>query len=371
MIKVCHMTSAHKSTDTRIFHKQCVSLAKSGYDVCLVTLGESYESNGVKIIGVPKVIGGRLIRMTQGTKSIYKKALEINADIYHIHDPELLPYALKLKKKKKKVIFDSHEYYYLLISHKYYLPSFMRKLAANIYDIYETRVCKKIDAVVFPCLVNGKDVFANRSNKSIFIDNTPILNELYNKYDVHHAKINRAIVYIGDLTYERGITQLVKASFIAEATLVLCGVYNPQSYFDELKDLKEYECVDYKGFVNRHDVCKILNECLVGICTILCVGQYKQVDNLATKVYEYMSMGLPVIISNGSYARKVNEKYECFILVNPEDVDEIACAINYLLEHTEIAKKMGQNGRRAILEEFNWGIEEKKLLELYGEIKSI
>ena len=51
----------------------------------------------------------RMARMLLTTKRIYKKSLEQDADIYHLHDPELLPYALKLKRKSKCVIFDSHE----------------------------------------------------------------------------------------------------------------------------------------------------------------------------------------------------------------------------------------------------------------------
>ena len=108
MIKVCHMTSAHEEEDIRIFRKECVSLAEAGYDVYLVERGESYEKNGVHIVGVGEIPAGRLKRMTQGAKKVYAAAKALDADIYHFHDPELLPYGLKLKKAGKKVIFDSH-----------------------------------------------------------------------------------------------------------------------------------------------------------------------------------------------------------------------------------------------------------------------
>ena len=111
MVKVCHMTSAHAPEDTRIFYKECVSLAKAGYEVYLVARGDSYEKNGVNIMGVGEVTGGRLNRMIEFTRRIYRKAISVDADVYHLHDPELLLYALKLKKRGKKVIFDSHEKY--------------------------------------------------------------------------------------------------------------------------------------------------------------------------------------------------------------------------------------------------------------------
>ena len=39
----------------------------------------------------------------------YKKSIEINADIYHLHDPELLRIVRKTKKVGKKIIYDAHE----------------------------------------------------------------------------------------------------------------------------------------------------------------------------------------------------------------------------------------------------------------------
>ncbi len=102
-MKICHVTSAHPQEDVRIFHKECVSLASQGYETYQVSSGKTYVKSGVYLIGVEHREFGRLERMTKFTKNIYYKALELDADVYHIHDPELLPYALKLKKRGKKL----------------------------------------------------------------------------------------------------------------------------------------------------------------------------------------------------------------------------------------------------------------------------
>ena len=371
MVKVCHMTSVHKNNDARIFKKQCVSLASVGYDVTLVAHGHSFESNGVKIVGVPAVGGGRLRRMTRGAKSVYKKAIEIDADIYHIHDPELLPYALKLKNKDKKVIFDSHEIYNLQILHKAYLPKVLRKIIATVYDMYETKVCRKIDAVIVPCAVNGSNHFLNRAVQSALIDNTPDLSEFYDKFDPTYLKKDAKICYLGGLTYERGITHLIKAADKAGAILVLGGIFSPERYFEQVKRLKEYRCVDYRGFLEKDGILEALKESQIGVSVLLNKGQYHILDNLPTKVYEYMSMGLPVVISDCAHARKINDKYNCFILVPPDDIDQISTAIRYLIDNPEVAKAMGLNGRRAIAEEFNWSIEERKLIDLYKRLTEV
>ena len=97
-IKICHLTSAHSRNDTRIFYKECVSLAKiKYYDVSLVVAdGRQYEViNSVKIHGVDKPTG-RLYRFFITPRIIYNKAININADIYHFHDPELIPIGIML-----------------------------------------------------------------------------------------------------------------------------------------------------------------------------------------------------------------------------------------------------------------------------------
>ena len=79
-------------------------------------------------------------------------------------------------------------------------------------------------------------------------------------------------------------------------------------------------------------------------------------------------MGLPVVMNGSAYNRAFVERWHCGICVDPENVEEIASAIRYLLDHPEEARQMGENGRQAVREEFNWGVEEKKLLALYEEI---
>lgn len=123
MIHVCHMTSAHASDDTRIFYKECVSLAKAGYEVSLVARGPAREEAGVRVVGVGVPSGGRLFRMLFFARRIYRQALALDAEVYHLHDPELLPYGLRLKRRGKVVIFDSHEFTAQAILEKHWLQS--------------------------------------------------------------------------------------------------------------------------------------------------------------------------------------------------------------------------------------------------------
>ena len=370
MIKVCHMTSAHKPTDVRIFEKECVSLAKKEeYEVYLVAKGKSYDSKNVHIVGIGTNNRGRISRMLFTAKDIYKKALEINADIYHFHDPELLPYGLKLKKKGKKVIFDSHENYSEQIKEKYYIPKFLRGFISKIFKSYESKVSKKIDGVIFPCPMFGKHPFEGRSKRYVYINNTPILEELYNKYEESEKDYSTPVVcYAGGLNYNRGITHLINACYKSGAKLILGGNFVPASYGEELKKTEEYKCVDFRGYLNRDDILNMYKDSTIGANVLLNVGQYAVLSNLSTKIYEFMSMGLPVISNDYPYAREVIEKYNFGIVVNSDITDEIANAIKYLSENPKEAEEMGRNGRNAIKEHFNWSIDEKVLYDLYDDI---
>jgi len=109
-IKVCHITTVHPAKDVRIFYKECVSLAKAGFEVTLLVLnGVSEQVNGVNIVGIQHPFKGRIDRIRNAPHIALIAAIKIDADIYHFHDPEFLRVALQLKKTGKKVIYDVHE----------------------------------------------------------------------------------------------------------------------------------------------------------------------------------------------------------------------------------------------------------------------
>lgn len=370
MHKICHMTSAHPPGDTRIFQKECVSLAKAGYEVYLVERGESYDQHGVHVVGIGQPSGGRLNRMTRFARKVYEVALALDADVYHFHDPELLPYGLKLKKKGKKVIFDSHEYYQMQLQEKPYLPNWCMRIIAAIYAQYERYVLKRLDGLVFPSTINGVNPFEGRCRRIAIIENNAKLDTFYAAYNPASEKQERMCCLVGTLSRNRGISVSIKGTYLAGGRLALVGNFDSAVYRQEVESCPEYSCVDYKGVLDTQQVVKILSQSRVGICTLLDFGQYWVGDDLATKIGEYMAMGLPVVLHASPFNRKLVETYHCGICVDPANLQEVADGIRYLLDHPKEAQQMGENGRRAVKERFNWEIEEQKLLELYRQILS-
>ena len=107
--RVAMLSSVHPPFDTRIFQKEARSLAAAGYDVTLVVPHERDEVvDGVRIVALPPA-GSRLRRMLAAPSRVLRAALALRADVYHFHDPELIPVGLALKLLGKRVIYDIHE----------------------------------------------------------------------------------------------------------------------------------------------------------------------------------------------------------------------------------------------------------------------
>ncbi len=110
----------------------------------------------------------------------------------------------------------------------------------------------------------------------------------------------------------------------------------------------------------------VLAHSVAGLVTLHPIINY--IDALPVKMFEYMVAGIPVIASNFPLWRGIIEGNQCGLCVDPLNPSEIAKAIDYILTHPAEAQRMGENGLRAVKEKYNWDIEEKKLLALYGQL---
>lgn len=365
MKKVCHITSAHGPEDVRIFHKQCVSLARAGYEVYLVQRGESYEKEGVHLTGFGRPASNRLERMLFTARRAYQTALSVDADVYHFHDPELLPYGLKLKRRGKKVIFDSHEDTLESIDEKTWIPAPMRKMVYLWFKRYQEKACRRVDAViaVTPHMV---DFFRRFNPMTVQVSNFPILNRSVVPPDIS----SKTLVFAGGITNQWSHHIIIKAlERLPDCRYCLCGSVG-EDYLRELKQLPGWRQVEYLGKISHEEVPAVLGKSAVGMAVIAYnrkLGWNKgTLGN--TKIFEEMMAGLPVVCTDLVLWREFVERYHCGICVDPSNAGEIADAVRYLLDHPDEARRMGENGRRAVEEEFNWTHEEKTLLALYEEL---
>lgn len=363
-MKIAHITSAHPRTDTRIFVKECQSLARAGFDVLLLVAdGKGDELvNGVKFLDVGKP-SGRLDRIFRITKRLFDEAMRLDCDCYHLHDPELLPLGLKLKRLGKVVVFDAHEDLPEQIKGKPYLAKPVRQVLSWLAKRYETWALSRLDGVVAatPFI---KNKFLKVNSNTIDINNFPILEEFACASGQWGLSRN-SVVYVGGLSKARGIREIICALNYAgsELKLKLAGNFTEKEFERECRQMSAWEKVDYLGFLDRSGVSETLGHSFAGLVTLHPLINY--LDALPVKMFEYMAAGLPVIASNFPLWASIINEAECGICVDPMDPKEIAEAILYLEKNPDVAERMGRKGLKAVQDKFNWKIEEAKLIEFY------
>lgn len=362
--RVCHITDVHNRYDGRIFKKECCSLAKAGFEVYLVVCDElpNEDKNGVHIISTGYKPKNRIDRMLKGGKSVLNEAMKINADLYQLHDPELIMIADKLKKTGKKVVFDSHEDVSMQLLDAYYIPLFLRKPVSNIYCFFAKKRIARMDGVisVSPHIV---DKLKKWNENAIMITNYPEVQPLS---DTNHKIYDRPYVF-----FAGGVSEQWMHDKIIEAVSGLDGIdyvfAGPaqDSYIEYLKTIQGWEKSTYLGVIAREEVDSWYNGAIAGMTINFC-SQLKGTGTLGNnKLFETMACSKPVICTDYPLWKDVVETNNCGICVDPFNIGEIRRAIQLLHKDVAKANEMGINGRKAVEEKYNWDNQSRELVEFY------
>lgn len=370
MRTIAHLTSVHPRNDTRIFYKECKSLAKAGYLVTLLVADGKGDANvdGVSIRDVGKSTT-RFGRMAGTTRRIYQAAQELDAQVCHLHDPELLPIGLWLKKLGRKVIFDAHEDVAKQIMSKPYIPQYLRTATSVLYGAFEARVSRYLDAVI--CATPSiAETFAKYGAEPTVVANYPILGELAVR-DTQGLEKKNKICYVGGMTAIRGVQEIIKAAARTKNGICLefAGFFSSAKFEAQIRALPEAQSADFPGWLDRKQVARLMAESIAGIVTFLPMPNH--IDAQPNKMFEYMSAGLPVIGSNFPLWREILLGSDSGICVDPTDVQATADAMDALANNRERAVEMGRNGQMAVKQKYNWATQAEKLLALYERTRWI
>ncbi len=363
-IKVCHITSVHQPGDARIFVKECQSLAKYGYDVYFVyAASESVTEvvDGVTKIAVRRAGNGRFNRFVKDTKNVVEAAKNTGARVFHFHDPELIPHAVKLHKQGNIVFYDAHEDLPLQILSKHYIPSIIRRPIAYMTSLLERWMARNCSAIVAatPSIHNK---FQSIGANCITVHNFPRVDELL--IDItSKPKHDFAACYVGGIMATRGIYQITDAMAELDCDLHLCGSFSPSSLRNEVVGKPGWKKIIEHGFLNRKQVADVYRKCDVGIVTLLPSPNY--IDAYPVKMFEYMAAGLAVIASNFPLYKSIVEENKCGICVDPTDPVAIKNAIRFLSDNPDLCLEYGINGQKMVMSKYNWNAEAEQLYHLY------
>lgn len=364
---VIHLTTVHNPFDVRIFHKECVSLARAGFDVVLAQRGTQDETReGVRIRALPSY-GSRLARMTRGVWRAFRIARQERARIAHLHDIELLWAGFLLRLMGVKVIYDAHEDVAADLEDKAYLPRVaVRPLGLAV------RGLERLAGAAFSRIVTATSGIAENfaHARPVLLRNVPILGELAAAEAPPFAARDRRVVYIGGLAPFNGVVQMIRAMAALPGAhgirLTLGGGFASPEAERAARALPGAEHVDFIGWVDRRRVAEEFSRARAGLVV------YQPTANVArsepNKFFEVLSAGLPLIASDFPHWRALVEAAQCGWLVDESDPDSIAAAILRAVDDPGAAEDAGARGRHFVETERNWAREEGKLVALYREL---
>lgn len=367
--KIVHLSTVHNPHDTRILYRECFSLKEAGNQVTLLACSNkplSISEINVITFPTPK---NRVVRMTFTAFKLLKQAIELDADIYHFHDPELIPWMILLKIiKRKRIIFDVHENIIGSLTDREWIPKPFLPLILNSAKLFLPILMKPFQII-----------FAERSYPKIYpwiTDYAVICNfpktAYFPKENVEKFP-TFSIVYIGGITIPRGIVEILDALKTLqdrnqEINFYLIGKVHLPNHLtlDQLIEERSLKNVSFLGYTPQPEALKTIARCHLGLAILHPVPNY--LISYPTKIFEYMGCGVPFITSNFPLYRQITEKWQCGATVSPRNPKQIADLIESLMKKTDELTQMGERGRQAIAKEFDWSLEEKKLISFYHKL---
>jgi glycosyltransferase involved in cell wall biosynthesis len=362
--RVCHITTVHPAADTRILHKECVSLRAAGYDVTLIAPHtEDCTLEGIPVVALRTQARNRLARMARRPPAAYRAAVALGADLYHFHDPELLPYGVGLARHGRRVVYDAHEDIPVQILQKDWLPSLARRPVARAAALVEAATIARIDGVV---AVNEEicERLRRHQPKGVVVTNYPRLDEIVPART--WAERERAACYVGAITRVRGASELVDAMAHVDGELYLAGVMSPPELRADLERSPGWDRVRYLGNLDRRLVAQLLARVKVGVVPLHPIENY--VNAYPVKLFEYMAAGIPIVATDVPRWRAVLDAHGCGVSVTARSPRSLATAIAALLDDDDAARAMGERGRRAALTRYSWETQASALVRFYEEL---
>lgn len=370
---IVHITTVHRRTDTRIRVKQVASLARMWpRNVSLfVQDGEGDEEDPrdcflIHDTGTPE--RRRLWRMTRGAFRMYRAVRRARPRIAHFHDPELLPWAMLLRLQGCKVIYDMHEDLPRQLRHKSYLAKPVAYVLGGFAELLETVAARVLTRLIV--VVPAMQSRFSRDD-TILIANFPSITEFPSIPETARERAQGRFVYVGGVGAVRGINEMVEAIASVgddRAHLHLLGAFSDPLLEARMRERKGWQRVNFLGWSSRETVVEELSQASAGLVLLHPTPQY--VISYPVKMFEYMAAGLPVIASDFPLWREIVEGAGCGLLVDPQNPQALADAMQWVLDNPETAAAMGRQGRAAVEERYNWEAESKRLVTLYTSLMS-
>ncbi len=380
------ISDMHNMFDDRIYEKEAVSLKKAGYSVCHICVGNEnlnfVSKDGIQIVQFERKRHFdnsffnktyKLLFVKNVYNLIFKEALAQKADIFHFHDFSLIKMVNKIKKKtRKKIIFDAHDPFYQNVI-DYNKGGLLKNIFYKLYSKYIQNLEKKYVSG-FDKIITTENNLAQYYKNKIGLSPEIIYN--YTTFEIANKTYKKEydFIYCGIITVHRSVFQLLEAVLILKKQKPDVRIVFVGSFANVALSKKVYR------YVENNNLQK--NVILVGSIPYKEVSGYYKKSKIALavfqqipthniivqiKIFEYTTLGLPMIASNFGHIKNYIEKDKTGLLVKAENPNDIAEKMQKLLYNNDLYNKLRRNALK-VAPNYQWKIMEEKLLKIYDEI---
>lgn len=378
-MRIAHVTISHGPFDVRVFHKECRTLAAAGHEVHLLVPGPvPPDRDGVRFHSLGDV--GRetayFWSVWRQLPKIFRQARDIDAAVYHLPDPSLIPLGLMLSRRGAKVVYDAHEDRPRQARTKYAARG---QPVVGWVSSFVWRTLEAVAKARFDHFVAATPAIARKypEKRTTRILNYPRLDEFSEDRlgsPPSFGSRRNDVVYAGAIHPFRGVRAAVEAIALLpedlNCRLVLVGDFSRAGpgFREELEQLPGWKRVEYLGELGRPALVRRLARSRLGLN--LLAPRPEHYEAMGNKTFEYMAAGLPVVVSDFPIWREVVAANGAGLTVDPRDPAKVASAIRYVLERPTEAEAMGQCAARAVASKYNWESEGARLVALYEALRS-
>lgn len=355
--------STYPADDIRIFQKACKSEVLEGYRVTQIACHDKEETvYGVDMRSVPSS-RGRFLRMTVLPWRMYRAAARQNGDIYQFHHPDLIPAGLLLKLAGKRVIYETREHYPDKILSMRWISPRLRSILSSAFTFYERATSVAWDHIIVADRYSAK-AFTGRPVS--VVPNYPLLTPVQPANPRDRGM--RRLIYVGGISRERGLLVMLKIAELLRdhnVELVLMGTC---PFPEDEERIRAAPNVRYLGNQGLKAVYEQIQEADLGLLLLQPVPAYAYAGENTLKLFEYMWCGLPLVSSDFPNLRKIIDAAQCGICIDPCDAEQAAAAILALLDNPGLRRQLGNNGRQAVREAYNWPAASQIMTRVYENV---
>jgi glycosyltransferase involved in cell wall biosynthesis len=362
---ICHVSTAHPADDARIYYRECRSLTKlKGFKVVFAASGQLPSSANIKHIQLGKIPRNRILRVLRAQIVCLRLFLTLNADIWHLHDPELLPFAVFLSKLHRKVIWDAHEDYFeqfhKSVNYRSYIPFLFRyPISQSVFKLLES-----VDKRAFAVVAATPAIASKYSNRNcVVVGNEANLEEFAN---CNPSFSSRNLLFSGPTTPAQSFLEVVRAvESLPELILTVACREPDQAEWAIAQKILGRRLI-YLGWLDRKQLAEAMSNSSAGFATYENVATNQ--TNAPTKFFEFSAAGLPVIatptLANIGWIAQSNAG----LLSSDFSANGIRAALLSLTNSEEKWETCSASGREWSSAFGSWSNSEKRLLATYNQL---